>query len=98
ADAETAPRKDRTRPCDRAPAGRPGAWPLPGRFRHPARQPDLRRAAGGDHAARVERRIVILDIDEQSLGELGHWPWSRHLMAELIDKLFVRYGVALVDF
>jgi len=46
----------------------------------------------------VERRIVILDIDEQSLGELGHWPWSRHLMAELIDKLFVRHGVALVGF
>ncbi|HSU76950.1 MAG TPA: adenylate/guanylate cyclase domain-containing protein [Burkholderiales bacterium] len=46
----------------------------------------------------VEHRIVILDIDEQSLGEIGHWPWSRNLMAELLDKLFERHGVALVGF
>jgi adenylate cyclase len=46
----------------------------------------------------VEQRIVILDIDEKSLGELGHWPWSRNLMAELVDKLFERQGVALVGF
>jgi adenylate cyclase len=46
----------------------------------------------------VESRIVILDIDEQSLGELGHWPWSRSLMAELVDRLFERHGVALVGF
>jgi adenylate cyclase len=46
----------------------------------------------------VERRIVILDIDEKSLGELGHWPWGRNLMAELVDKLFERHGVALLAF
>ncbi|HYL23859.1 MAG TPA: adenylate/guanylate cyclase domain-containing protein [Burkholderiales bacterium] len=46
----------------------------------------------------VESRIVILDIDEQSLGELGHWPWSRNLMAELVDQLFERHGVALLAF
>ncbi len=40
-----------------------------------------------------EKRIVILDIDEKSLGELGRWPWSRRLMAELVDKLFERHGV-----
>jgi len=45
-----------------------------------------------------ERRIVILDIDEKSLGEIGHWPWSRDLMATLLDKLFERQGVALVAF
>jgi len=43
-------------------------------------------------------RIVILDIDEKSLGEIGRWPWSRNVMAELVDKLFERHGVALAAF
>ena len=46
----------------------------------------------------VDERIVILDIDEKSLGEIGRWPWSRELMAETLDKLFTRYGVELVAF
>jgi adenylate cyclase len=46
----------------------------------------------------VDERIVILDIDEKSLGEIGRWPWSRDLMAELVDKLFERYGVTLLAF
>ncbi|HEX6528998.1 MAG TPA: CHASE2 domain-containing protein, partial [Burkholderiales bacterium] len=45
-----------------------------------------------------DERIVILDIDEKSLGEVGRWPWSRNVMAELTTKLFERYGVALVGF
>jgi len=45
-----------------------------------------------------DRRIVILDIDEKSLGEIGRWPWSRNVMAELVDKLFERQGVALAAF
>ena len=46
----------------------------------------------------VDRRFVILDIDEKSLGEIGRWPWSRNVMAGLVDKLFDRYGVAAVGF
>jgi adenylate cyclase len=46
----------------------------------------------------VDPSIVILDIDERSLGEVGHWPWSRALMAELISKLFDRYGVEVLGF
>jgi adenylate cyclase len=46
----------------------------------------------------VDRRIVILDIDEKSLGEIGRWPWSRNVMAGLIDKLFDRYGIAVLGF
>jgi len=45
-----------------------------------------------------DERIVILDIDEKSLGEVGRWPWSRDVMAEFTGKLFDRYGVALVGF
>jgi adenylate cyclase len=46
----------------------------------------------------VDERIIILDIDEQSLQEIGHWPWPRNLLARLIDKLFGKYGVAIVAF
>ena len=45
-----------------------------------------------------DERIVILDIDEKSLGELGRWPWSRNRMARLMDRLFEQYQVALVAF
>ena len=31
--------------------------------------------------------IVIVAIDERSLRELGRWPWSRRVHAELVDKL-----------
>ncbi len=43
-------------------------------------------------------RIVILDIDEKSLKEQGRWPWSRDKLAILMDKLFDKYGVAVVGF
>jgi adenylate cyclase len=46
----------------------------------------------------VDNRIVILDIDEKSLGEIGRWPWSRNVMAGLIDKLFDKYGIAVLGF
>ena len=45
-----------------------------------------------------DERIVILDIDEKSLGEVGRWPWSRNLLAELTTRLFERYGVAVLGF
>jgi adenylate cyclase len=46
----------------------------------------------------VDERIVILDIDEKSLKEEGRWPWSRDRLSLLVDKLFDRYGVAVVGF
>jgi adenylate cyclase len=46
----------------------------------------------------LDHSVVILDIDEKSLGEIGRWPWSRGLMAELIDKLFDRYGIEVLGF
>ena len=29
---------------------------------------------------------VIVDIDEKSLEEIGQWPWSRTVLAELFKK------------
>lgn len=31
--------------------------------------------------------IVIVAIDEKSINELGRWPWSRKVIAELIDRI-----------
>jgi len=45
-----------------------------------------------------DARVVILDIDEKSLGEIGRWPWSRRLMAETVAKLFDRHGIAVLGF
>lgn len=45
-----------------------------------------------------DERIAILDIAEKSLAEVGRWPWSRRLLAELTDKQFERSGVAPVGF
>ena len=32
-------------------------------------------------------RIAIVDIDEKSIRRLGQWPWSRHVLASLVDRL-----------
>ena len=48
----------------------------------------------------VDQRVVILDIDERSLDKkaLGHWPWRRDKISELLRKLFDEYGIAIVGF
>lgn len=46
----------------------------------------------------LDSRIVIVDIDEKSLAEIGHWPWGRNRLAELSDELFERQDVALLGF
>ena len=35
----------------------------------------------------ADPRIMVVAIDEQSLAELGRWPWSRRIHAQLIDAL-----------
>ena len=37
------------------------------------------------HAA--DERILVVAVDEKSLAELGRWPWSRRVHAQLIDAL-----------
>ncbi|MES3021168.1 MAG: adenylate/guanylate cyclase domain-containing protein [Pseudomonadota bacterium] len=43
-------------------------------------------------------RIVIVDIDEQSLAELGRWPWNRDVIAKLVNRLTGPYEVAALGF
>jgi adenylate cyclase len=33
------------------------------------------------------RPVVIVDIDDASLRELGQWPWPRTMLAELVSKI-----------
>ena len=50
------------------------------------------------HAKRVRSdRVAIIDIDERALKELGQWPWPRHLIAKLVDRLF-ELGATVVAF
>ena len=46
----------------------------------------------------MDERIVIVDIDEKSLAEVGRWPWARNKMADLTNELFDRQKVAIVGF
>lgn len=46
----------------------------------------------------LDDRLVIVDIDEKSLAEIGRWPWGRNRLAELVDELFDRQKAAIVGF
>jgi adenylate cyclase len=50
-------------------------------------------------APQPERRMVIVDIDEKSLADIGPWPWPRATVAQLIRTLADDYkaGVIAVD-
>lgn len=41
--------------------------------------------------------VVIVAIDEQSINAIGRWPWSRQIMARLVEKL-EEYGVKALGF
>lgn len=30
--------------------------------------------------------VIIVDIDEKSLRELGQWPWSRDILSKILYK------------
>ena len=37
-----------------------------------------------------EHSIVIIDVNQRSLAEIGQWPWSRRLLGTFIEKLPLR--------
>lgn len=45
----------------------------------------------------LQRPVVIVDIDEKSLGRLGQWPWPRTRMADLVQRL-TDLGAAAIAF
>lgn len=45
-----------------------------------------------------ENQVVIINIDEKSLGEIGRWPWNRDVMANIVDHLFDHYKIKAIGF
>jgi len=41
--------------------------------------------------------VIIIDLDEESLNEIGQWPWPRNILADMVRNLFVM-GVGVVGF
>lgn len=39
------------------------------------------------HEGTVDTRIAIIAMDDESISELGSWPWNRHIHAQLVDML-----------
>ena len=46
----------------------------------------------------LDERIVIVDIDEKSLAEVGRWPWGRNKLADVVNELLDRQKAALLGF
>jgi adenylate cyclase len=47
---------------------------------------------------KLDSRVVIVDIDEKSLNEIGHWPWSRDVVADLVTKMTEHYQIKAAGF
>ncbi len=57
----------------------------------------VRSAAALDWASADDETVVIVDVDERSLSEIGRWPWPRATVAELLDALW-EAGVVIAAF
>lgn len=40
---------------------------------------------------RAESRLVVVDISEKALNEVGAWPWSRSQIADLVETVLSHY-------
>jgi adenylate cyclase len=47
-------------------------------------------------STRAEDRLVVIDIDEAALSEVGPWPWPRAKVADLVEILLGAYGARAV--
>jgi len=57
---------------------------------------DIRLRATGPGTP--DDRIVIVDIDDASLQQLGQWPWSRDKLARLTTEIMERQQAAVLGF
>ncbi|MGP1426515.1 MAG: CHASE2 domain-containing protein, partial [Ottowia sp.] len=48
--------------------------------------------------ATLDERVVIVDVDEASLAELGQWPWPRERMAELVEEVLRSQRASVIGF
>lgn len=59
---------------------------------------DLKVRVSAKLKSAKQSNVVILDVDEKSLADLGRWPWSRTLIAKINDKLFNQYKVSALGY
>lgn len=70
-------------------------WQRPGlttRIDEGLRDAFVQFAADGE----PEQRLVVIDISEESLREIGPWPWPRSQIADLAESLLGPYGAKAV--
>ena len=46
----------------------------------------------------IDDRVVIVDIDENSLARVGRWPWGRDQLSTIVENLFTLYQADTVGF
>jgi len=46
----------------------------------------------------IDDRVVILAVDDDSLSEIGRWPWPRDKIATLVERVLGEYGAAVIGF
>jgi len=73
-----------------------GAWQLPFLDRLDRFIYDVRLRA--TLPATLDPRIVIVDIDDPSLQELGQWPWGRDQLARLTSEVMERQQARVLGF
>lgn len=47
---------------------------------------------------KVDKKVIIIDIDEKSLAEIGQWPWERNVLANIVSNLFDYYKINVLGF
>jgi adenylate cyclase len=57
---------------------------------------DFRFQARGPIPA--DPRVAIIAVDDNSLAEVGRWPWSRDIIAKMVDKAVGKYGAKALGF
>lgn len=45
-----------------------------------------------------DERVVVLDLDDRSINQIGQWPWPRDVLADLVIKTLDGYGAAVMGF
>ncbi|NCU64344.1 adenylate/guanylate cyclase domain-containing protein [Acidovorax sp. 210-6] len=73
-----------------------GAWRMPVLDRLDQIIYDIRLRATMPRT--LDERVMIVDIDERSLEEVGHWPWGRDKLAQLTQELLERQQAAVLGF
>ena len=54
---------------------------------------ELARVKSFDYMQRIEAAepnedIVLVDIGEKSIEKYGQWPWSRNILADIVNRLY----------